>query len=129
MRHRCRGNRSRYGGRGITVCDQWNDFETFVSDMGEKPSPNHSLERLDNNLGYSPDNCVWATDAEQTANRNVYSYGGKYIQQHKGSNQVSVTIVPGVRPTYSRKSLQEAELLRDILVFERDFYRFIGHYA
>ena len=61
---------SRYGERGITVCNRWlESFENFYEDMGDKPSPNHSIERLDVNKGYSPDNCVWTTTEKQ--NRNV----------------------------------------------------------
>lgn len=57
-----------YGERGITVCLEWRVFENFLRDMGEKPS-GLSLEREDNNLGYSKDNCVWATRFEQGANK------------------------------------------------------------
>lgn len=75
---------SRYGGRGVTVCDEWredgpwdgrdvddpqsNPFERFFETVGFKPSPQHSLDRIDNDGGYSPDNVRWATLAEQMAN-------------------------------------------------------------
>lgn len=60
----------RYLGRGIAVCDRWKDsFENFLADMGPKPTPRHSIERLDNAKGYSPDNCIWADMKAQQRNR------------------------------------------------------------
>lgn len=57
-----------YGGRGITVCDRWLDFNLFYADMGDPP-PNHTLERKDNNKGYSLDNCIWADRTAQGRNK------------------------------------------------------------
>lgn len=71
MRNRCTCQQSdtyqHYGARGITVCERWDRFENFLADMGEPP-PGHSIERIDNNKGYSKDNCKWATHLEQMRN-------------------------------------------------------------
>lgn len=58
-----------YGGRGITVCNRWvNSAVNFISDMGLRPSPNHQLDRIDNDKGYSPENCHWVLKIPQMQN-------------------------------------------------------------
>lgn len=60
----------RYGARGIQVCNSWRvSFKSFLEDMGKRPSDLHSLERVDNNGNYCPDNCVWGTRTQQNRNR------------------------------------------------------------
>lgn len=68
-----------YGGRGITVCAPWRKFTAFFADMGSRPSPKHQLERKDNSLGYSPENCIWMLSKNQQKNtrRTIFvTHGG-----------------------------------------------------
>jgi hypothetical protein len=58
-----------YGERGISVCAEWRDFRAFHCDMGDRPSPSHSLDRSDNSKGYAPSNCKWSLPHEQMTNR------------------------------------------------------------
>jgi hypothetical protein len=64
---------NKYGGRGIKVCAKWRSFEKFISDMGRKPSPSHTLDRIDNDGNYAASNCRWATKSIQRKNQRPYT--------------------------------------------------------
>jgi len=75
-----------YGGRGIKVCDEWIDsFDTYIKDMGPRPSTEHTVDRIDNDGNYEPSNCRWATKKEQVRNR-----GDNTLITHDGKT-LSVT--------------------------------------
>jgi hypothetical protein len=84
-----------YGGRGIAVCDRWmGSFEDFLEDMGRRPTPQHSIDRIDNDGDYEPGNCRWATKTEQSSNysRNrVLEHGGRRQTLSQWANEVGVS--------------------------------------
>jgi hypothetical protein len=72
MKQRCMNENDKqypeYGGRGIVVCDEWQNFEQFLADMGERPD-GYSIDRIDNDAGYNPENCRWTDHQTQCRNR------------------------------------------------------------
>lgn len=84
-----------YGGRGIKVCPAWeNSVEAFLADMGPRPSPKHSLDRIDNDAGYCPENCRWATKREQSNNRRCCAFlthDGRTMTKTEWSREVGIS--------------------------------------
>jgi hypothetical protein len=99
MKSRCLNEKnpgfSRYGGRGITICDRWvGNYENFLKDMGRRP-PNTSIDRIKNNEGYSPENCRWTTPDVQSRNTsyNVWiKHGGEEMIQKDWMERLGIPL-------------------------------------
>lgn len=104
---------ARYGGRGITVCGRWMEsVEVFIADMGPRPSSLHSLDRIDNDRGYEPGNCRWATVTEQANNRrtNVFlEFEGKRMTINQWERAT------GISQYAIRHRLKKGWPVRDVL--------------
>lgn len=120
MKRRCynknRKGYKNYGGRGIKVCDRWlESFENFYEDMGDRPSPNHSLDRIDVNGNYEPSNCKWSDRTEQNYNQRFR--GGVTNQPNIKTNghtfRARVSRYKVSRMSYSLKNIEDAIRIRD----------------
>lgn len=117
MKDRCYNKKNKafryYGGRGIKVCKRWiSSFENFFADMGLRPSPKHSIDRINNNENYSPKNCKWSTMTEQVSNRRVFATsrtGVRYVTPH-GDKYVATPNING-KPKYigTFKTIKQAQ--------------------
>ena len=134
MRQRCSNPNNdhyhQYGGRGITVCERWqNSYDDFLADMGEAPD-GLTLERKDTNGNYEPSNCIWDTHRNQMLNRRFFTRSTDnptpYLTKYEYGYKLQVTICKNHRWKTSRRTLAEAEELRDICIFERDFLKSRG---
>lgn len=97
MRRRCENSADKsfphYGGKGISVCDRWKDFQVFLSDIEPRPSPRHSLDRIDVNGNYEPSNCRWATASQQCRNKTTNRFivfNGKPMTLVKASEKSGI---------------------------------------
>lgn len=107
MRHRCNNKNDDhyhlYGGRGIAVCERWNNFENFLKDMGPRPNSNYSIDRINNDGNYEPNNCRWATITEQArnqTNRKHITSPVKGVSWHKKSKKYIAQIGVNGHPKY-----------------------------
>lgn len=112
-----------YGGRGICIAPRWESFENFYADMGVKPSDKHSLDRIDVDGDYCPENCRWATPIEQANNKRCtikVTVGGVQKTLRDLSEEF------GISTTAIRKRLRKCDSLDYVLSQSRHFYRFIS---
>ena len=114
MKARCLNKKNsdykKWGGRGIKICDRWLKFKNFYKDMGKKPK-GKSLDRIDNNGNYEPDNCRWATREEQANNKrnnHLLAFKNKTITLAQWSRETGIKYDTLKRRIYSGWSIERA---------------------
>jgi len=119
MRRRCQPQFRQskdYADRGIVVCERWRDsFENFFADMGPRPGPDHTLERLNNDGIYEPSNCAWATRLAQQKNRRdvrLYQYAGQRLCAAEIARKTGIPYRTLVRHLLASKDKPEATISR-----------------
>lgn len=122
MRHRCtdenHADYPSYGGRGIRMCDRWlNSFEAFLADMGPRPTPEHSIDRRDNDSHYEPGNCRWATVEQQNRNKRntrltVEQAASAVARYQAGETPRDIASDFGVRPNLVSATVYSAKKRR-----------------
>ena len=117
MRQRCSKNnpdkKKYYSDRGIEICPQWSDYSTFLNDMGECPSKEFTLDRIDNEVGYQPNNCRWVTKVQQNKNRPSH----QRLLTHNGITKTATewAIEVGIRPNLIYQRLRAGWSVEKIL--------------
>lgn len=133
MRQRCydpkRVSYPRYGGRGIKICQRWLDsYENFLDDMGRRPTPEHSIDRINSNGDYSPENCRWATRNQQNENRDCVKLNPAilekiYQRRAEGASDEVIAMEFGIKASSVRRVIN-GELWRDF--YRMEAYRIYG---
>lgn len=132
IRYRCLNENSKpykhYGGRGIKICERWDDFDLFIEDMGKRPSKNHSVDRIDVNGDYSPENCRWADWTTQNRNSRVQtgsSSGVKGVFWDKSINLWTARIKTEDKRIHLRSSKDKNEAILERLKGEYKYWGYI----